>query len=220
MVSDFLVWTIQWSSWVLQKGVVRWFLFLLCFSAAQGGCGEGMGRASPWLWEQSVSWLLVMKKSREISFRAELGNPSLCFPAKFLCRTLLWFCLPEFPSCLWICNSFYSVQNPKFGFFSFQKQCFYLLGVFNAFLFGESESIHLVFFFFLVMNKLCWLSLSLWKILTTYQTQSTLLLWLQFDFLRSYNPHRLLSNPNEVSWASSDSHFLWLSCHGTETAGK
>lgn len=147
MVSGFLVWTIQWSSWVLQKGVVRWFLFLLCFSAAQGGCGEGMGRASPWLWEQSVSWLLVMKKSREISFRAELGNPSLCFPAKFLCRTLLWFCLPEFPSCLWICNSFYSVQNPKFGFFLFRSNVFICLVFLMPFSLG-SLSQYIIFFFF------------------------------------------------------------------------
>lgn len=80
-------------------------------------------------WEQSVSWLLVIKESREISFRAELGNPSLSLPAKFLSRTLLGSVYLNSPAACGLATHFtqYKILSCCFCFFFFRSNVFICL---------------------------------------------------------------------------------------------
>lgn len=55
-----------------------------------------------------------VRKIGVLTSASELGHSSSSLPARFLSRTLLLFCLPEFPSSLGICNSFYTVQIRSF----------------------------------------------------------------------------------------------------------
>lgn len=72
--SGFLSWAFEWeiprTAWVLQReGVNELVLFLLSFSAANGGY-RGHGGKQPHLWKRSACHLLLGKRFRVIFFRA------------------------------------------------------------------------------------------------------------------------------------------------------